>query len=126
MISVKVKTTGDYKKTRRYLYETNRLAKLDDIQKVADKTVKKLSEVSPYESISKGWSYEIVRKENRGIELYFLNSLIQNGVNIALVIDTGYVSKNGRWVSGKNYISEPVQEAYEKILDETWGEIKKL
>lgn len=122
---LKIKTTRNYKQTKRYFLEAKKTAKLDDIQKVADKTVKKLRDVSTYDSIAIGWSYEIVQS-SRGIELYFLNSLVENDTNIAVVVDQGYTSKEGRWVEGKDYISEPVLEAYNKILNDTWKELQEI
>ena len=124
---IKAKTTGSYKQTRKYLSACVDITKLktNDIQKIAEETIEKLASVSPYEKIAIGWSYTIERN-NKQVILYFNNSFVENGLNIALLVDRGHGTASGRWVSGKNYIEPPVQEAYERILEEAGKEIRSL
>lgn len=122
---VKVESKGSYKRARIYMAKAKVAANLDDIQKVAEETVKKLKNVSPYESIAEKWSYQI-EEDKEGIKLYFNNSYVNNGVNIALLVDTGHATSGGHWVAGKHYIQQPVQDAFDKILDETWRKLKRL
>ena len=93
--------------------------------KIVEETIEKLIEASPYESIAKCWSYEI-EQNKRGLKIYINNSYVENGANIALIVDVGHGTSNGKWVSGKNYIKEPIQEAYDKILKEAEEEFKSL
>ena len=124
---IKYKKSKDFRQTRKYLNSTIDISKLksDDIQKIAENTVKKLAEVSPYESIAKGWYYTI-ESDHKQVSLYFCNSCVENGLNIALLVDKGHGTVSGKWVSGKHYIDKPIQEAYEKILEATGKEIKSL
>ena len=87
--------------------------------------LKKLKEASPYESIANGWSYEI-KQDRKGLTIYFNNSYTENGANIALIVDIGHGTSTGKWVSGKNYIKEPIQEAYDRILNEAKEELKSI
>ena len=117
-MSMKIKTTGNYKQTKKYLSTAIDIASLntDDIQKIADKTVKKLADASPYDKIAEGWSYTIER-DHKQVILYFNNSYVENGLNIALLVDKGHATSSGHWVSGKNYIDEPVRKAFEEIIE---------
>lgn len=92
---------------------------------IVEEAVKKLQDASPYESIAVGWSYEI-KRDRAGVKIYFNNSYTENGANIALIVDVGHGTSSGKWVSGKNYIKEPIQEAYDKILKETEEGLKSL
>ena len=124
---IKAKTTGNYNQTRKYLSASVDISKLkiDDIQKIAEKTIEKLAKASPYEKIAEGWSYEI-ESDHKQVSLYFNNSFVENGLNIALLVDKGHGTSSGHWVSGKNYIDGPVQEAFEEILEAAGKEIRSL
>lgn len=124
---IKRSTSGDFKQTRKYLSASIDISKLkvDDIQKIAEDTLRKLAYASPYESIANGWSYTL-EYEHKQVTLYFCNSCVENGLNIALLVDKGHGTSSGHWVSGKHFIDEPVREAFEKILEAAGKEIKSL
>ena len=126
-MNIYLKSKGSFTKSKKYFVKASNIVKMDDkkLMKIAEDTVAKLKKVSPYESISDGWQYEIIRYSK---ELKYISIIqkVENGVNIALVVDTGHGTRGGKWVSGKNYIKEPIEEAYNKILNETWEELESL
>lgn len=124
-MKVKMKSKGDFKQTRYYLSGASESITVEKVQKVAEETVIALANASPYESIATAWSYEIIERKNR-ISIYFNNSNVQNGLNIALLVDSGHSTRTGKWVAGKNYIAQPIQEAYEKIMKNTKEELRRL
>lgn len=71
------------------------------------------------------WSYEIVH-ENGSYSLNFKNSHIENGVNIAIILNYGHPTRNGGWVEGRNYIDPAIQPIFDDLLEKAWGEIKAL
>lgn len=99
--------------------------KSDEIQKIAEETVEKLAKASPYESIAMAWSYEIKKNKNSYF-LYFNNSYVNNGVNIALLVDKGHATKSGKWIEGKNYIDGPIDEAYKQIIEAAKEELNNI
>ena len=54
-----------------------------------------------------------------------LNNNIQNGENIALLIQYGHASKTGAWVEGRDYINPAIQPLFDQIVEEAIEEIKK-
>ena len=63
---------------------------------------------------AESWSYDVTH--NDGIHtLVFRNSNINNGINVALIIDRGHVSSDGTWVSGHHYISSVMSELVKEI-----------
>lgn len=124
-MSITVKQKGNFNKTKAYFAKALTLYDTKSLIKIAEDTVIKLKKASPYDSIAKGWSYEL-EISRKTITLTFINSEIQNGVNLAVITNYGYATKEGKWVSGKHYIEQPIKEAYEKILKETWEELKSL
>lgn len=122
-MSITVKQKGNFNKTKAYFAKALNLYDTNDLIKIAENTVSELKRVSPYESISKGWSYEL-KVAKKSISLTFNNSEIQNGINLAILTNYGYATKEGKWVAGKHYIEKPIMDAYNEILKKTWEELK--
>lgn len=124
-MSITVKQKGNFNKTKAYFAKALTVYDPKRLIKIAEETVIELKKASPYESIANGWSYEL-KFSKKVITLTFNNSEIQNGVNLAILTNNGYATKEGKWVAGKHYIEQPIKDAYEKILKETWEELKSL
>lgn len=126
-MGITLKTSGSFKQTKKYMQSSIDITQLksDEIQKIAEETVEKLSKASPYESIAVAWSYEIKKNKNSYF-LYFNNSYVNNGVNIALLVDKGHATKSGKWIEGKNYIDGPIDEAYKQIIEAAKEELNNI
>lgn len=126
-MGITLKTSGSFKQTKKYMQASIDITQLksDEIQKIAEETVEKLAKVSPYESIAVAWSYEIKKNKNSYF-LYFNNSYVNNGVNIALLVDKGHATKSGKWIEGKNYIDGPIDEAYKQIIEAAKEELNNI
>ena len=125
-MGIEVKSSGSFDSIDKYLSKASSVYDYKKIDEIAKETVEKLSISTPKKSskTANSWSYklDITRK---GFSLEFDNYNVQNGNNVAILINDGYSTSSGKWVSGEHYIEEPVREAYEKIMKETWEEIKK-
>lgn len=122
-MSIVVKHKGNFNKTKAYFNKALNVFDTNKLIKIADNTINELKKATPYDSIAKSWSYEL-EVTKKTISLTFNNSEIQNGVNLAILTNYGYATKEGRWVAGKHYIEKPIIDAYNKILKETWEELK--
>lgn len=124
-MSITVKQKGNFNRTKAYFAKALNLYDTKSLIRIAENTVIELKKASPYDSIANGWSYEL-QVTKKTISLTFNNSEIQNGVNLAVLTNYGYATKEGKWVSGKHYIEKPIRDAYEQIMKETWEELKSL
>jgi hypothetical protein len=124
---IKLKTKGNFKQTIKYLNSSCNIldVSLKEIKKICEETIEKLSQVSPCDSIANSWSYEIV-KNKKSVTIFFNNSVTKNGLNLALLLDKGHATRNGSWVQGKDFIDEPIDECYNKIINKTKEELNKL
>lgn len=129
MIGIKVSSKDPFPKTRKYL---QRLKNSDAIiDKVLNKYgkigVEKLSIATPVRTglTASSWYYKIENK-NGSHRLIFCNSNIQNGIPIAIILDTGHTTKNGGWVAGRKYIEPAISPIFEKIASEIWQEVTRL
>lgn len=127
MIQFKDKGKGDFQKTMTFFTKSLNFTKIKDVRSVADRCVERLKEATPVDSglTADSWSYEISR-ENGHVSIMINNKNIQNGYNVALLIEYGHGTANGTWVEGKNFIDPIIREEYNKIMNDTWKEIERL
>lgn len=125
MITIKQK--GDFKKLDNYFLKSKKIVKFDDAESFAITCIERLKAVTPADSglTADSWDYTITKEKN-SVHIEFFNRNIQNGVNVALLLEYGHGTKNGGWVEGKNYIAPTVLKTYLDIVDNTWKEIKNL
>lgn len=126
-MAIKVKTSGNYDKTRRFLVESKEMAKSTQIKEIAESTLEKLKYATAGYStrVFEGWSYEIIEDKN-SVAIQFNNSYVQDGVNIALLLDTGHGTRGGTWIAGLHYIDPIMRETCEAIATKSWEELKKI
>ena len=125
MISVKQK--GDFSKTIRYLGSAEKAVRIKDLDRYGREGVAALASVTPVETgvTANSWRYEITRAKG-SVTISFLNSNIQNGVPIAIILQYGHGTRNGGWVTGRDYINPAIQPIFDKITNNAWREVTKL
>ena len=124
---IKVKVLGNFDITEKYFNTALHITDIPKIEKIAEKAVKKFADATPKDSdfTAESWGYEIIQN-GKGFSLIFTNSNVKNGVNIALIIDSGHATPDGKWVRGEKYLDKTTEEVYNDILNETWEELKNL
>jgi len=123
----KITNKGNWDRTEKFFKKSVRITKIENITLLAERCIERLIEATPKDSglTAESWSYEIDRTKNKE-SLYIINSNIQNGVKVALLIEFGHATASGSWIEGKNFIGPVTQEAYNSVLAETWKELKRL
>ena len=83
-----------------------------------------LSQATPKDSgeTAKAWSYEIEQKPGR-TAIYWRNSHVVNGVNIAIILQYGHATRNGSFVEGTDYIGPAIRPIFEEMAKEAWKEV---
>ena len=125
MISFRQK--GDFSKLDCYLERAKEAAKIVVLDKYGREGVAALSSATPVESgkTASSWYYEI-KRQNGSISIDFLNSNINKGVPIAIILQYGHGTSTGGWVQGKDYINPAIQPIFDKIADAAWKEVTKI
>ena len=124
MISFKQK--GDFSKLNNFLERIKGVAKMSNLDKYGEEGVALLSNVTPKDSgkTASSWYYKI-KRDNNSATISFLNSNINDGVPIAIILQYGHGTNNGGWVEGIDYINPAIQPFFNKIADEAWREVTK-
>ena len=124
MISFRQK--GDFSKLTNFLEKAKEAVYLGNLDKYGREGVAALASATPVDSglTANSWYYEITNK-NGSATISFLNSNIQNGVPIAIILQYGHGTGTGGWVQGRDYINPAIQPIFDKIADEAWKEVTK-
>lgn len=117
---------GDLSKLTRRLERLKEVTRLGILDKYGREGVAALASATPKESgeTANSWYYEIVRTKD-SVSLRFMNSNVQNGVPIAIIIQYGHGTGTGGWVQGRDYINPAVQPIFDKIANDVWREVTK-
>ena len=125
MISFRQK--GDFSKLTRYFERVKEAVRLGELDKYGREGVAALASATPVDSglTANSWYYEIVRTKN-SVSINFLNSNIQNGVPIAVILQLGHGTGTGGWVEGRDYINPALRPVFDRIANDAWREVTKL
>ena len=121
MSFVTFKHRGDLKKTKSFLKNASKRDYLKDLHMYGKMGVEALSEATPVDSglTANSWSYVIERnKDNTTIS--WLNTNINDGVNIAIILQYGHGTGTGGYVQGQDYINPAIRPVFDKIAEDAW------
>lgn len=124
MITVVAK--GDFRKTEKFLERAKELFKSGLLDKYGRMGVSALSSASPNDTgrMANSWYYTIER-DNEGVSIVWSNSDIENGVNVAVLVQYGHGTKNGGYVEGIDFVNPAMRPVFEEILDDLLREAGK-
>jgi len=117
-------SSGSTDKTKKFLDGIVSGQTYTGIEALAQQGVAALSAATPVESgaTANSWSYEIEQKGG-GITISWLNSNINGGVNIAVILQYGHGTGTGGYVSGRDYINPAIKPVMDRIADELWRKV---
>lgn len=118
---------GDFSKLSRYLEKVKEAAKVGVLDKYGQAGVAALSSATPVESglTAQSWYYEIEHTKTSAV-IRFLNSNVNKGVPIAIILQYGHGTGTGGLVEGRDYINPAIQPIFDNIAEDAWKEVTKL
>ncbi len=122
MISVSSK--GDFHNVEKALRKTLGFRYRSVLEKYARKGVNALSSATPVDTgeTASSWGYEFVEKPGQ-VSIQWTNSNINNGVNIALILQYGHATGTGGYVQGVDYINPALRPIFDEMADAAWKEV---
>lgn len=121
---IRIKQKGDFSKAEKYFKKLMDSDELRFLMKYGQMGVAVLSLATPVDTgkTAASWTFDIV-KEDGLIKLTFNNTNIQNGINIAIILDVGHGTGNGGYVVGRNYIKPAIQPVFDEMAKNAWKEV---
>jgi hypothetical protein len=115
---------GDFQKTDRLFHRIIERHYMHKLAKYGEKGVMALSAATPNDSgkTAEAWSYEISEGDG-SLSVYWKNSNVNDGVNIAIILQYGHGTRNGGYVEGRDYINPAIQPVFDAMADEAWKEV---
>lgn len=115
---------GDFSKTKKFLKQLMDSQKKLSLDEWGRRGVEALSSATPVDTgkTASSWSY-IIENTRNGVRLSWINSNVNNGVNIALLIQYGHVTRSGTYIQGIDYINPALRAVFNNIAEEAWKEV---
>ena len=126
--NIKITSDSDFSKTITFLKRSRRNARVgEQADEIGHQCVKELKKVTPKDSglTAESWDYQITIN-GKITSITFINTNIQNGLNVALLVEFGHGTPSGQWVEGQNYIEPVMQKVYLDAINRKWKELTRL
>lgn len=120
-------TKGDFRHLEKLLKNCSNGNVYQGLEQYAQKGVEALASATPIDSgkTAESWSYEIHRS-GKQIEIVWTNNNINDGVNIAVILQYGHGTRNGGYVVGRDYINPAMRPVFDEIAEAAWKEATGL
>lgn len=118
------KTRREGSKTEDFIKRIQQLHIEEILRKYGEIGVQALRSATPIDSglTASSWGYEI-EKHGDTWSIYWTNSNINEGVNIAVILQYGHGTGTGGYVSGQDYINPAMAPIFEQIANDAWKEV---
>lgn len=125
-MGISFRQRGDFKQTEKLLKKSLGRDYMSVLEKYANQGVAALSAATPVDTglTASSWGYRIIQNEGN-ISIIWENSNVQKGINIALILQYGHGTRNGGYVSGRDYINPALQPIFDKMADAAWKEVAR-
>lgn len=121
---ISFKHRGNFKKTEKFLNAMKGMPYLNFLDKYGQLGVDALSKATPVDTgkTASSWTYEIERTSEK-TTITWLNTNINDGVNIAVILQYGHGTGNGGYVQGRDYINPAIRPIFDGIAERAWKEV---
>lgn len=118
---------GDFSKLTRYLEKVKDAARIKVLDKYGRLGVAALSSATPIETglAASSWYYEVETGPDMS-KITFLNSDIESGFPVAIMLQYGHGTGTGGYVEGRDYINPAIQPVFDELVESAWREVTSL
>jgi hypothetical protein len=121
---ISVTTEGSFDKTTKFLEGLTSQKLFRNLDRFGREGVAALSAATPVETseTARSWRYEILKGKS-DVTIAWFNDHIEDGVNIAVIIQYGHGTGTGGFVQGRDYINPVIQPIFDRIRDDVWRQV---
>lgn len=115
---------GNFNKMERFLNKMTKRDYLNVLDVYGQRGVAALRAGTPVDTgkTAQSWTYEIERTPEKTI-ISWHNTNVNNGVNIAVILQYGHGTGTGGYVQGRDYINPAMRPVFDQIAEEAWREV---
>lgn len=124
---IKIKCTGDFTNTEKFLERVRKLSIRDILNKYGQEGVKALAANTPINTgdTASKWGYTISTGK-KGSTITWTNDSVNDGIPIVILLQYGHATKNGGYVSGVDFINPALKGIFDNMADSVWKEVTKV
>lgn len=118
---------GNFSKTEHFFERLKNIFKKGELDKYGELGVMYLEMYTPKDTglTSQSWYYEI-HHDKDGADIVWKNTNIQNGVEIAIIIQYGHATGYGAWVKGTDYINPALRKVFRQLAKDAKEEVRGI
>lgn len=123
---IRVVTLGSFQRTTTWLQGLIRGEMYRDLHRYGRMGVDALAAATPRRSgtTAMSWGYDI-RKTRDNTTISWSNSNVNDGVQIALLIQYGHGTGTGGYVQGYDYINPAARPIFDQIANDVWEKVTR-
>lgn len=121
---IRFKHKGDFRNMERFFARAGKAAPRQILERYGQAGVTALASATPVDSgaTAAAWGYEIEETPG-GYSIFWTNSNVNKGVNIAIILQYGHGTGTGGYVEGIDYINPALRPIFTQLADEAWREV---
>lgn len=118
-MGIEIDSTGTFENTEKWLSDMANKTYIKQLQQYGRRGVDALSAATPMNTgnTAASWSYDI-QETASGLTINWYNSNINDGVNIAIILQYGHGTGTGGYIQGIDYINPALRPVFEKLSEE--------
>lgn len=122
---IEFRNKGNFDKTFAFL-KRNRKLTLSKLEQYGQEGVNALREATPKDTglTADSWYYQITESDGR-LAIQWLNSYVNENVNVAIILQYGHGTGTGGYVVGIDYINPALKPVFDNIAKGVWEEVTK-
>lgn len=123
-MGVEVRTYGNFPKLTKWLKKMADGVDLNILNKYGEMGVEALKEATPKRTgdTASQWIYRVATYKY-GAKITFYNTHMEQGHNIAILLQIGHGTGTGGWVEGIDYINPALRPVFKKLAAELKREV---
>lgn len=109
--------SGDWTETFNFLHRSSKRLDIKTVQTIAESEISVFAKATPSKTGKTAASWFCTVEElSHGYKICYCNSNIQNGVNVAIMVDIGHATPTGQWYSGAHYLDKTIEKVNDDLL----------
>lgn len=124
---ITIQQKGDFSKTMQFLGKCKTPLDIEKLRRYGEIGVQALKKATPVDTgkTRDSWWYDIEITKNGASLIWFNDNYAGNGerytVPVAILLDNGHATKDGRWVPGRDFIQPALEPVIQQIENDIWG-----
>lgn len=121
---ISASTSGSWKKTESFLEFLKTDKMFSGLPAAGRRGVDALSRATPIDTgrAAGSWDYDIVRTKGSHT-IWWYNTDIEGGVNVAILIQYGHGTGTGGYVPPRDYINPAMRPVFDNAIETVWKQV---